>query len=80
VASTRRGAIAIGAAKAWFLVAGLAQNVLLPLAVGQASFGAYKRALAFVNVVNNLIVVASIQAASRAVAATDGKRTTMRTD
>lgn len=78
-ASTRRGAIAIGGAKAWFLVMGLAQNVLLPAAIGQGSFGAYKRALAFVNVVNNLIVVASIQAASRAVAATDGKRTAMRT-
>ncbi|MGZ3421103.1 MAG: hypothetical protein ACXVEE_24730 [Polyangiales bacterium] len=78
MASTRRGAIAIGAAKAWFLVAGLAQNVLLPMAIGQASFGAYKRALAFVNVVNNLIVVASIQAASRAVSSTAGKRTAMR--
>jgi len=66
---TRRGAIAIAAAKAWFLVAGLAQNVLLPLAIGQAGFGAYRRALAFVNVLNNVIVVASIQAVSRAVAA-----------
>jgi len=70
---TRRGAIAIGAAKAWFLVVGLLQNVLLPVAIGQGGFGAYKRALAFVNVVNNVIVVASIQAVSRAVASAPGR-------
>lgn len=77
---TRRGALFIGAAKAWFLVAGLAQNVLLPVAIGQGGFGAYKRALAFVNVVNNVIVVASIQAVSRAVAAAPParRRETMR--
>jgi len=76
----RRGALAIGAAKAWFLVVGLAQNVLLPLAIGQAGFGGYKRALAFVNLVNNVIVVASIQAVSRAVASAPGpqRRATMR--
>jgi stage V sporulation protein B len=75
----RRGAIAIGAAKAWFLVVGLAQNILLPVVIGQGGFGAYKRALAFVNVVNNVIVVASIQAVSRAVASAPGteRRATM---
>lgn len=79
-ASTRRGALAIGAAKGWFLVAGLALNVLLPWAIGQGGFGAYKRALAFVNVLNNVIVAASIQSVSRAVAAAPGhaRRSTMR--
>jgi len=64
----RRGALAIGAAKGWFLIAGLGLNVVLPAAIGQASFGGFKRAQAFVNVVNNVIVVGSIQAVSRAVA------------
>jgi stage V sporulation protein B len=64
----RRGALAIGAAKAWFLVAGLAQNVVTPIAIGQEGFGTFKRALAFVNVLNNVVVVASIQGVSRAVA------------
>jgi stage V sporulation protein B len=79
-ASTRRGAIAIGGAKAWFLVAGLAQNILLPWAIGQGGYGAYKRALAFVNLLNNVIVAASIQSVSRAVAAAPGhaRRETMR--
>ncbi|GAC1351069.1 MAG: hypothetical protein NVSMB1_00580 [Polyangiales bacterium] len=67
----RRGALAIGAAKGWFLVVGLALNVLLPHAIGQAGYGSFKRAQAFVNLVNNVIVVASIQAVSRAVAAAD---------
>ena len=53
----------------WFLVAGLGQNVLTPLVIGQESFGTFKRALAFVNVLNNVVVVASIQAVSRAIAA-----------
>lgn len=69
-----RGALAIGAAKAWFLVVGLGQNVLVPLAIGQGGFGAYKRALAFVSVLNNVLVVASIQAVSRAVAAAPASR------
>jgi stage V sporulation protein B len=67
-AGTRRGALAIAAAKAWFLVAGLAQNVVTPIAIGQEGFGTFKRALAFVNVLNNVVVVASIQGVSRAVA------------
>lgn len=76
----RRGAIAIGGAKAWFLVAGLAQNILLPWAIGQGGFGTYKRALAFVNVLTNVIVAASIQSVSRAVASAPAgaRRATMR--
>ena len=69
--SSRAGALSIGGAKVWFLVAGLAQNVVTPLAIGQEGFGTYKRALAFVNVLNNVVVVASIQAVSRAIAAED---------
>lgn len=73
--SVRRGAIAIGAAKAWFLVAGLAQNVVTPLVIGQEAFGTFKRALAFINVLNNVVVVASIQGVSRAIAsAPEGAR------
>lgn len=78
--ATRRGALSIGAAKVWFLIAGLGQNVLLPLAIGQGGYGAYKRSLAFVNVLNNVIVAASIQGVSRAVAAAPPgeRRATMR--
>lgn len=77
---TRRGALAIGGAKVWFLIAGLGQNVLLPIAIGQGGFGAYKRSLAFVNVLNNVLVAASLQAMSRAVAAAPpgARRATMR--
>ena len=72
--SARRGALTIGSAKLWFLVVGLAQNAILPWAIGQGGFGAYKRALAFVNVLNNVVVVASIQAVSRAIAAAPPER------
>ncbi len=65
------GALAIGGAKAWFLVAGLVQSVVTPLAIGQEGFGAFKRAMAFVNVPNNILIVASIQAVSRAIAGAD---------
>jgi stage V sporulation protein B len=68
---SRRGALLIGAAKGWFLVVGLAQNVLLPWAIGQDGFGAYRRALVFVNVLNNVVVAASIQSVSRVVAEAD---------
>lgn len=79
-AATRRGALLIGAAKAWFLVAGLGQSILVPWAIGQGGFGAFKRAQAFVNVLNNVVVVASIQAVSRAVASApeSSRRATMR--
>lgn len=76
-ARSRRGAIAIAAAKGWFLVVGLGQNILVPLAIGQAGFGAYKRAIAFISVVNNVLVVASIQAVSRTIAGTSARRSTM---
>jgi stage V sporulation protein B len=68
---SRRGALLIGAAKAWFLVVGLGQNLLLPWAIGQVAFGGYRRALVFVNVLNNVVVAASIQAVSRVVAEAD---------
>jgi stage V sporulation protein B len=69
--SSRAGALAIGGAKAWFLIAGLAQNIVTPLAIGQEGFGTYKRALAFVNVLNNVVVIASIQTVSRSIAASN---------
>jgi stage V sporulation protein B len=66
--TVRRGASAIVAAKAFFLVAGLAQSVALPIAMGQGGFGAYKRATAFANLVNNVLVAASMQTVARAIA------------
>ncbi|MBK7399626.1 MAG: oligosaccharide flippase family protein [Myxococcales bacterium] len=63
----RGGAVALAGAKAWLLVTGLGLNVALPLAVGQSGFGAFKRATAFLNILSNVVVVASIQGVSRAV-------------
>lgn len=63
----RGGALALAGAKVWLLVTGLGLNVALPLAVGQEGFGAFKRATAFLNVLSNVVVVASIQGVSRAV-------------
>ncbi len=57
----RGGAVALAGAKAWLLVTGLGLNVALPLAVGQSGFGAFKRATAFLNILSNVVVVASIQ-------------------
>ena len=68
VSHAARGAVFIGAAKGWFLAIGFVQAVLLPKFIGQGGFGAYKRATAFANLVNNVLVAASIQTVARAIA------------
>lgn len=63
-----RGGIAVAGAKAWFIVAGFVQQTLLPHVIGLAGYGAISSVQAIANIPNNVIVTASIQGVSRAVA------------
>lgn len=67
-----RGGVAVLAAKVYFIVVGLVQQVLLPHVIGLAGYGALSRVLAVANVVNNVIVTSSTQGVSRAVAGAKG--------
>jgi stage V sporulation protein B len=55
-------------AKVFFIFAGLAQQTLLPRAIGLAGYGALARVLALSNILNNVVVASSTQGVSRAVA------------
>ncbi len=55
-------------AKAFFIVAGLLQQALLPRAIGLAGYGALSRVLAVANVVNNVVISSATQGVSRVVA------------
>ncbi len=63
-----RGGLAVAAAKAYFIVIGLVQQIALPQIVGAAGYGALSRVLGMASVAYNPIVSASIQGLSRAVA------------
>ncbi|MCS6912166.1 MAG: oligosaccharide flippase family protein [Myxococcales bacterium] len=64
-ASARRGILFISAAKLWFLVAGLAMQLLLPRALGSAAlFGVWTLVLSWVSAVNNVMITATIQGVS----------------
>ncbi len=60
--------MAVLAAKAFFILAGVAQQAGLSAALGQEGYGALARVLAVSNVVNNVVVAGSTQGVSRAVA------------
>jgi stage V sporulation protein B len=60
--------VAVLGAKAFFILAGLLQQALLPRAIGLAGFGALSRVLAVGNVVNNVVVASATQGVSRVVA------------
>ena len=64
--SLAHGSSRLFAAKAFFLGAGLVQQVLLPHALGLGGYGMLARILAPLNVVNNVAVGASMQSASKA--------------
>ncbi len=68
VARAGRGGVAVLGAKVFFVVSGLAQQVLLQWAVGLAGYGAWARVQAVASVVNNVIVAGSTQGMSRVVA------------
>jgi stage V sporulation protein B len=67
--SAGRGGIAVLGAKVFFILTGLAQQALLPRAIGLADYGALSRVLAVSNVFNNVVVASSTQGVSRTVAA-----------
>lgn len=60
-------------AKLFFLVVGFAQQPLLRLVVGLNDFGALAQALAYSNLVNNVVVSSGTQGVSRAIAGARGK-------
>jgi O-antigen/teichoic acid export membrane protein len=64
-AAARRGLIYIPMAKAWFLVAGLLMQILLPRVLGSSAlFGMWTLVLAWLSTPNNVMVTATIQAVS----------------
>jgi stage V sporulation protein B len=67
-AAAGRGGIAVAVAKAYFLVIGLLQQVLLTRVLGTAAYGALSTALSISAVIYNPIVTTSIQGVSRTVA------------
>ncbi|MCL2724621.1 MAG: oligosaccharide flippase family protein [Polyangiaceae bacterium] len=64
-----RGGLAVLTAKVFFIVTGLVQQTLFPLATSQAAYGALSRVLAVSNILNNVVVSSSTQGVSRTVAA-----------
>jgi stage V sporulation protein B len=62
-----RGGLAITAAKIYFMVVGLAQQVALPKVLGLDGYGALSSALSIASTTYNPIITTSIQGASRAV-------------
>lgn len=62
-AAARRGLVYIPMAKAWFLVAGLFMQLMLPRALGSSAlFGMWSLVLAWLSTANNVMVTATIQA------------------
>lgn len=70
VRTAGRGGIAVLTAKVFFILSGLVQQTLLPHLIGLDGYGALSRVLAPSNIANNVVVTASIQGVSRAVAQT----------
>lgn len=63
----RRGVAVITFAKAWFLLTGFAQPLLLTRALGRENYGVYGAVLSAVSILNNVVVAGSIQAMSKSV-------------
>src|SRR5665213_2008538 len=63
-----RGGVAVLGAKVFFVLSGLAQQVLLPRAIGLAGYGALARVLAFASILNNVVIASSVQGVSRVIA------------
>jgi stage V sporulation protein B len=79
-AAVGRGGLAITFAKAYFILQGLVQQVLLPRVLGLDGYGALSSVLSAASITYNPIVTTSIQGVSRAVAQTSGdeQRATIR--
>jgi stage V sporulation protein B len=67
------GGVAVLGAKVFFILSGLVQQALLPRFIGRAGYGALSLVLAPANIVINVVVAGSTQAASRAVASAPGR-------
>lgn len=63
-----RGGVAVLGAKAFFILAGLVQQALLPRVIGIAGYGALSRVSAVANVLNNVLIASATQGVSRTVA------------
>jgi stage V sporulation protein B len=68
-----RGALFIGAAKVFFMVAGLAQKLLLTRVVGAAEYGIFSVVNVVVSVINNATVQGTIQSVSKFTAEDDSR-------
>ncbi|MDO9015413.1 MAG: oligosaccharide flippase family protein [Myxococcales bacterium] len=71
-----RGVAVIAAAKAWFMVTGFAQPIVLTRLLLGEGYGLYGVVLNVISILNNVVVAGSIQAMSHAV--TDGGVTALR--
>lgn len=71
--SAGRGGLFVLFAKVFFIASGLLQQIFLPRVIGQANYGALSIVFAFSNVLNNVVVAASIQSASRVVVEAKGE-------
>lgn len=68
-----RGALFIGFAKAFFMLAGFLQRVLLARVVGPAEYGAFSVVNNAISTVNNTMVQGTIQSVSKFTAEDDGR-------
>lgn len=72
--SAARGGLALAAGKLYFLVSGLAQQILLSAVLGLGGYGAYSTAQSVASISYNPLVQAGIQGVSRSVAGATGER------
>lgn len=73
-----RGALWIGLAKAFFMLSGFVQNVVLTRLLSAADFGAYGVVTKIVSIVNNATVQASIQSVAKFTAEDDARAPAIR--
>ncbi|MCL2825167.1 MAG: oligosaccharide flippase family protein [Polyangiaceae bacterium] len=73
--SAGRGGIAVLLAKAFFIVSGLIQQIVLPKLIGLDGYGAFSRVSAIANIANNVVVSSSIQGVSHSIASTPANNT-----
>jgi stage V sporulation protein B len=68
-----RGGVAVLGAKVFFVVSGLAQQALLPRAIGLAGYGAFSgRVLPIASILYNVVIASSVQGVSRTISRSFG--------
>ncbi len=67
-----RGGVAVLGAKVFFVLSGLAQQTLLPRAIGLAGYGALALVSAPINILNSVVIASTVQGVSRTVASSLG--------